>query len=75
MLDGRRLSAAESDAALPAGRACAFFPPHASQFKSCGSCRQVCYCCKAHQTADWPAHRKACKAARKAEQAGPSKNA
>jgi hypothetical protein len=48
---------------------------HASHFKFCGSCRQVCYCCKAHQTEDWPAHKKACKAARKAEQAGPSNDA
>ena len=39
---------------------------HESQFKRCGACRLVVYCCKEHQTADWPSHKAACKAARKA---------
>jgi hypothetical protein len=39
---------------------------HVSQFKKCGACRTVAYCCKEHQVADWPAHKAACKAARKA---------
>ncbi len=39
---------------------------HATQFKKCAACQGVVYCCKAHQEADWPAHKAACKAARKA---------
>ena len=30
------------------------------------SCRGVVYCCREHQVSDWPAHKAACKAARKA---------
>ena len=39
---------------------------HPAHFKSCAACRTVCYCCREHQVADWPGHKKACKAARKA---------
>lgn len=35
-------------------------------FKLCSRCRTVVYCCKEHQAEDWPAHKVACKAARKA---------
>ena len=38
---------------------------HPQHFKSCASCRRVVYCCREHQVADWPAHKAACKAARK----------
>lgn len=38
----------------------------AFQFRLCSSCKTVVYCSKDHQTADWPAHKAACKAARKA---------
>ena len=38
---------------------------HPQHFKSCASCRTVVYCCREHQVADWPAHKAACKAARK----------
>ena len=38
---------------------------HAAQYKSCGACRTVVYCCKEHQLEDWPSHKAACKAARK----------
>ncbi len=41
---------------------------HASQFKRCSACLSVVYCCKQHQVEDWPAHKAACRAARKAEQ-------
>jgi hypothetical protein len=48
----------------------------AAHFKSCAACRGVAYCCKEHQTADWPSHKTACKAARKGKAAdgagGPS---
>ncbi len=35
-------------------------------FKKCAACSTVVYCSREHQAADWPAHRAACKAARKA---------
>ena len=40
---------------------------HAAHFKSCAACRGVAYCSKEHQVAHWPAHKKACKAARKVQ--------
>ena len=39
---------------------------HPHHFKSCGACRTVAYCRREHQLEDWPAHKAACKAARKA---------
>jgi hypothetical protein len=33
--------------------------------QACGACKRVKYCCKECQTSDWPAHKAACKAARK----------
>ena len=42
---------------------------HPAHFKSCAACRTVVYCCREHQVAGWPAHKKACKAARKAAEA------
>ena len=49
---------------------------HPTHFKSCAACRTVVYCCREHQVAGWPSHKKACKVARKAQQAedeaGPS---
>ena len=50
---------------------------HPAHFKSCAACRTVVYCCREHQVEGWPAHKKACKAARKAaaaadDAAGPS---
>jgi len=66
-----RISAA-LDAEVAAGllqpcalEGCAASESHASQFKRCGACRTVCYCCKEHQVADWASHKAACKAARK----------
>ena len=41
---------------------------HPTHFKSCAACRTVVYCCREHQVAGWPSHKKACKAARKAEE-------
>jgi hypothetical protein len=55
--------------------ACAAREVHPAQFKKCGACQAVVYCCKAHQEQHWPAHKAACKAARKAAAeggAGPS---
>ena len=45
---------------------CAATEVHVSHFKKCGACKTVAYCCKEHQVEDWPAHKAACKAARKA---------
>jgi hypothetical protein len=42
---------------------------HASQFKRCSACLGVVYCCKERQVQDWPAHKAACRAARKAAEA------
>ena len=39
---------------------------HPTHFKSCAACRTIVYCCREHQVAGWPSHKKACKAARKA---------
>ena len=36
-------------------------------FKRCAGCRAVVYCCLEHHAEGWPAHRRACKAARKAQ--------
>ena len=66
---------AATNADLAAGRlqqcalaGCALKEVHASQFKRCGACRTVAYCCREHQVEDWPSHKAACKAARKAAQ-------
>jgi hypothetical protein len=45
---------------------CAAREVHVSQFKNCGACMTNAYCCREHQVADWPSHKAACKAARKA---------
>jgi hypothetical protein len=39
---------------------------HASHFKRCSACLSIVYCCKEHQVQGWPAHKAACRAARKA---------
>ena len=53
---------------------CGVMEAHPAHFKCCAACRSVVYCSPEHQAADWPSHKSACKAARKArsEQAGPS---
>jgi hypothetical protein len=50
-------------------RSCGAQEVHASQFKRCSACLTVVYCCKEHQVQDWPAHKAACRAARKAAEA------
>jgi len=52
---------------------CAAKEVHVSQFKRCGACRTVAYCCREHQVEDWPAHKAACKAARKTAADPPAK--
>ncbi len=52
---------------------CASKEVHVSQFKKCGACRTVCYCCREHQLEDWHAHKAACKAARKTAADPPAK--
>ena len=68
--------AAAAEAAVRGLRTCALVgcgarEVHVSQFKRCGACRTVAYCCREHQVADWPSHKAACKAARKASSAVP----
>ena len=53
---------------------CGSMEGHPAHFKHCSACRAVVYCSPEHQAADWPSHKAACKAARKArsEHSGPS---
>ena len=79
-----RLTAAiQSGLSAPDVRSCALpgcgaKEAHPAHFKSCAACRAVVYCCREHQVAGWPGHKKACTAARKAaaaaedDAAGPS---
>ena len=67
-------SAAAAAAAAPGLRTCGLETcgareQHPSHFKSCSACRGMAYCCKEHQTEHWPAHKAACKAARKGKAA------
>ena len=41
-------------------------------FSLCATCKGVAYCSKPHQVDDWPQHKAACKAARKALEAAPA---
>jgi hypothetical protein len=64
------LAAAAAEAAVRGVHTCALAScaskeVHVSQFKKCGACRTVAYCCREHQLEDWPAHKAACKVARK----------
>ena len=80
----RKMQAAiQSSLNAPGLRSCALpgcgaKEAHPVHFKSCAACRAVVYCCREHQVAGWPGHKKACKAARKAaaaaedDGAGPS---
>jgi hypothetical protein len=68
---------AAAGADLAAGRlqqcalaGCSARESHASQFKRCGACKTVVYCCREHQVEDWPSHKTACKAAREAAAGG-----
>jgi len=45
---------------------------HPQHFKRCSACQAVVYCSKEHQLEAWPAHKAACKAARKAKAAASS---
>ena len=70
------LATAAAEAAVRGLRECALAgctskEVHVSQFKHCGACQQAFFCCREHQLSDWPSHKAACKAARKA--AAPSK--
>ena len=64
-------AAIQSSLTAPGLRTCALpgcsaIEAHPTHFKSCAACRTVVYCCREHQVAGWPVHKKACKAARKA---------
>jgi hypothetical protein len=67
---GASLAAAAADSAMRrllecALAGCGAHEVHVAQFKRCAACKGIVYCCKEHQLADWPAHKAACKAARK----------
>ena len=62
----RVAAAAGSECRQCALSGCSAREMHAAHFKSCAACRGVAYCSKEHHVAHWPAHKKACKAARKA---------
>jgi hypothetical protein len=47
-------------------RSCAARELHPGHHKICSACRGAAYCCREHQVEDWPQHKAACKAARKA---------
>jgi hypothetical protein len=67
-------NATDSAAATAAARglrvcalhACGAQEVHASQYKRCSACSGVVYCCKEHLVQGWPAHKAACRVARKA---------
>jgi hypothetical protein len=66
-----KLDAADEEAAARGLHTCALAgcaakEVHVSQFKKCGACMKIAYCCREHQVEAWPAHKAACKAARKA---------
>ena len=62
------LAAVQKSLTAPGLRSCALpgcgaKEAHPAHFKSCAACRTVAYCCREHQVAGWPVHKKACKAA------------
>jgi len=67
-----KLAAARAAASAPellrrcALASCGALEAHVRHFSRCSACKTVIYCSKDCQLADWPAHKKACKAARKA---------
>jgi hypothetical protein len=64
----RAAAAADADARglrVCALSSCGAREAHVSHWKLCSACKMVVYCSKAHQAEDWPAHKRACKAARK----------
>ena len=62
----RASAAASGQLRSCASATCGAREAHPSHFSKCGGCKTVAYCCRDHQLADWPSHKAACKAARKA---------
>jgi len=65
------VAAIQAAMAAPGLRSCALagcsaLEAHPQHFKRCSACKLVVYCSKEHQLEAWPAHKAACKAARKA---------
>ena len=61
----KSLSATDRRSCSLAG--CGAKEAHPQHFKRCAACRAAAYCCREHQVAHWPAHKAACKAARKVD--------
>jgi hypothetical protein len=73
LLEDKARADEEREAAAASGqlRSCAMAScgakeAHVSHFGKCSACKTAVYCCREHQQADRPAHKAACKAARKA---------
>jgi hypothetical protein len=67
--DQRSKARAQADKAAHGLQSCAHCSAqevHVDQFKRCAACKGPRFCSKDCQRADWPAHKAACKAARKA---------
>ena len=67
----KELNAARIAIMSPGLRSCALpecgvKEAHPQHFKLCAACKTVVYCCSEHHLQHWPAHKAACKAARKA---------
>jgi hypothetical protein len=63
------LAKAQADNAARGLQSCAHCgarEAHVAHFKRCSACKAVVFCCKDCQLANWPTHKAACKAARKA---------
>jgi hypothetical protein len=65
-LTQERFAAASGQLKSCAMAGCGAREAHVSHFGKCSACKAAVYCCRDHQQADWPAHKAACKAARKA---------
>ena len=61
-----RLAAAQATLRCCSLHSCGARELHPGHYKQCGACHGAAYCCREHQLEDWPAHKAACKAARKA---------
>ena len=65
----KTLAKAQADIAARGLQSCAHCSArevHVKQFKQCSACKTIAFCSRDCQLANWPSHKAACKAARKA---------